>query len=115
MQAILLEMLYQGGLGLLDRDYYFDDDKADKREKYLIYVEKVFALLGRYGLFEYATEESQKAAANDVFQLEMGLAQSHLTRTECRDPELTYNMRSVEALNVLCAEAATKSYKMQAA
>lgn len=37
--------LYQNGLGLPDRDYYFDANKADKREKYVKYVAMIFELL----------------------------------------------------------------------
>ena len=33
--------LTQGGLGLPDRDYYFDEDKADKRDKYIKYIENI--------------------------------------------------------------------------
>jgi putative endopeptidase len=35
----------QSGLGLPDRDYYFDEDKADKRELYKTHIAKMMALL----------------------------------------------------------------------
>jgi putative endopeptidase len=31
----------QGGLGLPDRDYYFDEDKADKRDAYKVHIAKM--------------------------------------------------------------------------
>lgn len=103
--------MYQGGLGLLDRDYYFDEDKADKRAAYQTYIRQVFALLGASGVVEYATEEAQKEASDCVFQLEMSLAEAHLTRTACRDPELTYNKKSLEGIKALSAEYAAKRHK----
>lgn len=103
-------MLYQGGLGLLDKDYYFDEDKADKRQEYVLYIQRVFSLLGSVGIAEYSTDEAQKEAARQVFQLETDLAGAHLTRTACRDPELTYNKKTLEDLQTLCASAAAKRH-----
>ena len=104
-------MLYQGGLGLLDKDYYVDEDKADKREAYVQYIGRVFALLGAAGVTEYTTEEAQKKAANQVLELETALADAHLTRTACRDPELTYNKRTLVELQAMCAAAAAKRHQ----
>jgi len=102
--------LYQGGLGLLDRDYYFDADKAEKREAYQLYIQKVFALLGDNGVADYATEEAQKEASKQVFGLETSLASAHLTRTACRDPELTYNKKSLDEISLMCTEFAAKRH-----
>jgi predicted metalloendopeptidase len=104
-------MLYQGGLGLLDRDYYFDEDKADKRAEYVLYIQRVFALLGASGVADYSTEEAQKEAAKQVFQLESALADAHYTRTACRDPELTYNKKTLEEIKVMCADYAARRHK----
>ena len=40
--------VYQGGLGLPDRDYYFKDDakSVELRQKYVQHVQKMFELLG---------------------------------------------------------------------
>lgn len=40
-----IAQLSQGGLGLPDRDYYFDEDKQDKREDYQKHLAKIFQLL----------------------------------------------------------------------
>jgi hypothetical protein len=40
----------QSGLGMPDRDYYFDADKEDKRVAYLKYIEDLFVLLGSIGV-----------------------------------------------------------------
>jgi predicted metalloendopeptidase len=39
----------QSGLGMPDRDYYFDADKKEKRTKYHEYVTTMFTLLGTVG------------------------------------------------------------------
>lgn len=92
--------LYQGGLGLPDRDYYFDEDKADKRTKYLSYIQSLFELLGSFGSeYEaYADSTYSAYAAAEVMALETSIAASHLTRSASRDPELTYNKMSIPDL-----------------
>lgn len=37
--------MVQGGLGLPDRDYYFDEDKVDKRDAYKVHVANMMKLL----------------------------------------------------------------------
>lgn len=98
-------------MGLLDRDYYFDEDKADKRAGYQLYIQKVFSLLGDAGVADYHTEEAQKEAARLVFQLETSLAGAHLTRTASRDPELTYNKMSLDGVTRHCQAYATRRHK----
>ena len=48
----------QSGLGLPDRDYYFDEDKADKRDLYRTHIAKMLTLLNP----ELSLEESGAAA-----------------------------------------------------
>lgn len=85
----------QGGLGLPDRDYYFDEDKKEKRELYVKHVANVLRLLGE-------PDEEALAGAKAVLKLETRLAASHLTMTERRDPETTYNKMSTSKLKALC-------------
>jgi putative endopeptidase len=101
----------QSGLGLPDRDYYFDEDKAEIREKYRQYIAKVFQLLGTSGFTQYqSTDESfWQRLSESVFHLEAKLAKSHLTRTQRRDPKLTYNKFSISALDNACAPPLTWS------
>lgn len=86
----------QGGLGMPDRDYYFDEDKEDKRLAYKKHVAKILTLLED----STATDPTQAAtaAAEDVYAMELRLAEAHMTKTECRDPEATYNKMSVAVL-----------------
>ena len=83
----------QGGLGLPDRDYYFDEDKQDKRDAY----KKTVALMLTMLSDPTATEASEEmiAAAAKVYDLEVQLAEKHMTKTENRDPHDTYNKMSI--------------------
>jgi putative endopeptidase len=76
--------LYQGGLGLPDRDYYLKDDPKLKeyREKYLAFLTSILGLAGDTG--------SARTAA-DIFALETRLARAHWTNVENRDAVKTYN------------------------
>ncbi|MGA7990317.1 MAG: M13 family metallopeptidase [Thermoanaerobaculia bacterium] len=84
----------QGGLGLPDRDYYLKEDakSQDLREAYREHVAKVLELVGD-------APDTAKAEADAVLAIETRLAQASITRVENRDPQKTYNKRSVAALN----------------
>ena len=91
--------------GLPDRDYYFDEDKEEKRIKYKEHVARMLYLLdqhlegdGKESRAETDGEHWSKAAAEQIYQLELDLASSHMTKTENRDPDATYNKMGVEAL-----------------
>ena len=82
--------VFQGGLGLPDRDYYTKTDEKSKgtRDAYLKHVAKMFELLG---------DDPDKAAseANTVMALETKLAEASLTRVELRDPEKIYHRKTM--------------------
>jgi predicted metalloendopeptidase len=88
-----LAQLFQGGLGLPDRDYYFRDDERSKaqREAYSAHVATMFRLAG-----EAPAEAGRLAAV--VMDLETAIAGAHMTLVERRDPEKTYNLRSAAQL-----------------
>ncbi|GAB4332996.1 MAG: M13 family metallopeptidase [Calditrichia bacterium] len=85
--------LYQGGLGLPDRDYYLEKDKRSQeiREKYVAHVQKMFELMG---------EQPEQAAkiAQKIMNFETRLAKASMTRLEQRNPQATYNPVSVKDL-----------------
>jgi predicted metalloendopeptidase len=76
--------VYQGGLGMPDRDYYLKDDAKLKeyREKYVSFVENILKLGG---------QSSPGAGAREIFTLESRLARAHWTNVESRDAVKTYN------------------------
>lgn len=83
----------QGGLGLPDRDYYFDEDKDEQRTAYKKTVALMLTLLADPTASE-ATEE-MTAGALKIYDLERSLAEKHMTKTENRDPHDTYNKMSI--------------------
>ena len=74
----------QSGLGLPDRDYYFDESERglEIRQKYQAYVETILGL---------ANTADAKAAAERIIELETQLAELQWTRVANRDPEARYN------------------------
>ncbi len=97
----------QGGLTLPDRDYYFDKDKKEKRDAYLVYMTQLFNFLGESGMCpQYADPSTNAKIAQGVLAFETTLASSHLTRSEARDPEKTYNKMSVATLATRTANPA---------
>ena len=43
-----------GGIGLPDRDYYFDEDKQEKRSKYVEYIAFILHQLGQHDTDKYS-------------------------------------------------------------
>jgi putative endopeptidase len=89
-----ISQLFQGGLGMPDRDYYFKTDEPTTkiREAYKQYLVTLFKLMGS------DSTTAQKDAA-DVFKLETALAGASMTRVEMRDPYKLYNKYNTEGLN----------------
>lgn len=101
----------QGGLGLPDRDYYFDEDKQDKREAYQKHIANMLSLLT---IGEERKETNLVETAKRIYQLEERLAKSHMTKTENRDPEATYHKMTIDECmaNLLTTENGTKGFDM---
>ena len=83
----------QGGLGLPDRDYYFDAEKESQREAYRKTVALMLTLLQDPTATEPTADMT--TAAVKVYELEKSLAEAHMTKTENRDPHATYNKMSI--------------------
>jgi putative endopeptidase len=83
--SINIAYVSQAGLGLPDRDYYFDADKADKRDAYVAHVAKVLELSG-------IGAKDAAAQAKDVMAFETRLAKVSKSSEELsRDVSLFYN------------------------
>lgn len=84
----------QGGLGLPNRDYYFQENKKDIVAAYQLHIATCFEHIGT------PKEHASKMATN-IVNLETKLADSMLTPAQLRLPELTYNKRSLKETSEL--------------
>ncbi|KAJ3152470.1 hypothetical protein HDU89_001157 [Geranomyces variabilis] len=89
----MLLFIEQSGLGLPDRDYYFDEDKASQREAYKAYIGQLFKLAD-----SKLQDADVKAAVDAVYAIETRLAESTQTRIARRDVEAHYNKQTVDEL-----------------
>jgi putative endopeptidase len=89
-----LAHLYQGGLGLPDEDYYFNEKYEDIREEYVPHLSRMLMLSGIN-----ASDAISQAKA--IFELETKIAKLHWSRIEVRDAEKTYNLKSFAELKQL--------------
>jgi len=94
--SMVIAQLVQSGIGMPDRDYYVNDDERSKdlRAKYVIYVEKMFKLLGD-------DEAAAKKNTQTILNMETRLAKASMTRIEQRDPDKTYNKKTTKELSEL--------------
>ena len=93
---VMIATLYQSGLGLPDRDYYFrlDNESAKTRENYLKFVAKMFVLLGDSS--QNASTESQT-----IMRMETRLANASFTNVDNRDAVKTYHRMTLKELEDL--------------
>ena len=97
--------LRQTGLGLPNRDYYFNTDSRTKniRAEYLKHVANTFKLLGQ----DAATAQ---ANATKVMALETSLAKSSRKLEALRDPYANYHKMSLTQLDKLTPGVGWKSW-----
>lgn len=83
--------LYQGGLGLPDRDYYLKPDPKlnEYRQKYVGFLTAMLKL---------GEDANPGKTAENIFALENRLARAHWTNVESRDAVKTYNKVAVADL-----------------
>jgi putative endopeptidase len=80
--------LYQGGLGLPDRDYYLKADPKlnEYRQKYVTFLTEMLTL---------SADAAPGKTAENIFALENRLARAHWSNVESRDAVKTYNKVAV--------------------
>ena len=78
--------MYQGGLGLPNREYYFRKDARTEniRNEYKKHIAKMFQLLGENPI-------NAEKFSDDVYQMEVFLADSSRKLEDLRDPYKNYN------------------------
>ena len=88
--------LLQGGLGMPNRDYYFNtDEKSTKvRNAYQVYLNKSFRTLGR-------DSASALKSAGEVYQLESRLAKASRKIAALRDPNANYHKMDLSRIQKL--------------
>jgi predicted metalloendopeptidase len=100
--------LFQGGLGLPDRDYYLKEDDAKFRQvraDYRAHLSRLLALAG---------EKDTDTAAGAILDLETALAQVQWTRVANRDPIKRYNRTDLAALPEVAAQIDWKAFIAEA-
>jgi putative endopeptidase len=88
--------IHQGGLGLPERDYYFNTDTrtSNIRDKYVQHISNIFKLSG-------VPEDKATAQAHSVFEIEKTLAKSCRKIEALRDPYKNYNKMTLAEMNKL--------------
>jgi putative endopeptidase len=96
---------YQGGLGLPDRDYYFDADARAKmlRAEYVKHVGTMFELMGD-------APPRAAAEAKTVLAIETELAGASRKLEDLRDPHKNYNAMKLEGLAKLTPTIKWKAF-----
>ncbi len=95
---------YQGGIGLPDRDYYFNTDERTRkiREEYPGHIAKMLELSG----IDATTAKKQSAA---IVKIETDLAKASRKIEDLRDPYKNYNKMSIEGVSKLAPTPDWKS------
>jgi putative endopeptidase len=94
-----IAQIFQGGLGLPEREYYFAKDERSAKQR-VMYVAHIAAMLRLAGASQMeATEQSA-----NIMALETKLAEAAMTRIEARDPDKTYNLMTLAQLQMHAPE-----------
>ena len=97
--------LWQGGLGLPEREYYFKTDSATTniRNQYVNYISKILTMVG-----EDATLAA--TAAKNILALETKLAAASRKIEDLRDPYKNYNKTAITDLPKMAANINWSDY-----
>ncbi len=92
--SINIAHVYQAGIGLPDRDYYFKTDSSTLsiQEAYKKYIATLFQLTG-------SNSAAARQQADMVYSIEKQIASSHKTNIERRDVNANYNKNAVSSIS----------------
>lgn len=93
----------QGGLGLPNKDFYFNDNKSSIRKEYVAYITKVLQLSG-------SNEKEATEQAAEIMDFETRLAKEMMLPEEARLPEKTYNKMTYKEAKKLFPSFDFESY-----
>src|SRR5271157_5346038 len=87
--ASMITILWQGGLGLPERDYYLRPGKEDEalRAAYVLHIERMLALSG-------LAPQASKGAAKSIMAFETKLAKASRSLVDLQDPNANYHKLS---------------------
>lgn len=102
---VMAYKLWQGGLGLPEREYYFKSDSTtvNIRKEYLKYITTILTMAG-----EDPTASS--TAAKNILALETKLAQASRKLEDLRDPYANYNKMAIADLGKMNASVDWSNY-----
>ncbi len=88
--------LWQGGLGMPERDYYLLDKPEQKRVRsaYIVHIKKLSALAG-------ATAKESQKISRVVLEIETALAHASMKKENARDSEKVYHKFTIVQLQKL--------------
>lgn len=97
--------LFQGGLGLPNRNYYTDDDARSQqmREEYVAHITAMLVLAGE-------KEKRAQENAHRIMTIETRLAEASVTPLEMRDPHKRYNKMDLQKLSEVAPEIDWTAY-----
>lgn len=95
--------LWQYGLSLPEKDYYFNEGErfVNIRKAYVEHIEKMFTLAGF---------SNPKASAEQILALETAIASKHWDVVETRDSTKSYNKMTIKELAALAPDIDWASY-----
>ncbi len=102
---VMAYTLWQGGIGLPEREYYFKTDSAtiNIRNEYVKYITKILTMAG-----EEATVAA--TAAKNILAMETKLATASRKLEDLRDPYKNYNKMTIADLNKMAVNIDWVSY-----
>jgi putative endopeptidase len=86
--------LFSGGLGLPDRDYYFNNNRSNLLQEYKSFMQRYMDLFKDYTNFD----------VDNVFNVELFLAEHTYTSVQKRDATIMNNVHNLEDISILCNE-----------
>jgi putative endopeptidase len=91
-----IALLFQGGLGLPERDYYAKEDEksAQLRNSYVQHVTNIFKLLGD-------DDATAAAEAKATVAIETALAKASMEQVDLRDPDKIYHLMTMAQVGAL--------------
>lgn len=103
--TVIVPQFYQSGLGMPDKDYYSNQDERSVgiRTAYSKHITTMFELTG-------STSAEAEQAAKAILALETKLASVSLSRTAKRDPNLTYNKKTIAEMDALAPRIGFAKY-----